>query len=112
VALPNLLFCIVVIAYTARQLGVSAAAYATAWLRPGLACVVATAVWLGLGSPEVTWVGIATTIAAGLAPYMIVVAAFEMPRLAATRSGARELCARTASLISRRRFTRSAPRRG
>ena len=77
VAVPNLLFCAVVIAYTARQLGASAADYAAAWLRPAAACSVAVAVWLGFGAPEATWVGIGTAILAGLLPYAVLVAAIE-----------------------------------
>jgi O-antigen/teichoic acid export membrane protein len=78
VAVPNLLFCAAVIAYTARQLGVSAGDYAAAWLRPLAASAVAAAVWVMVGKPTADWYAIGTVIAAGLAPYAVVVAAVEV----------------------------------
>ncbi len=78
VALPNLAFCILVIAYTARQLGATAGDYlGTAVLRPVLTNAVPAAVWLALGEPVPTWPAIGTAIAAGLVPYAAIVAAVE-----------------------------------
>ncbi|HZT78664.1 MAG TPA: hypothetical protein VFA26_00460, partial [Gemmataceae bacterium] len=79
VALPNLAFCGLVIAYTARLLGATAGDYlGTAVLRPVLANAVPAAVWLALGEPAPTWPAIGAAIAAGLAPYAAVVAACEV----------------------------------
>ncbi len=91
VAGPNLLFCGAVVAYTARQLGASAADYLGAWLRPLAANAVPAAVWLATGEPAANWPAIGLAIAAGLVPYAACVAAAESPRLAARRSRARHL---------------------
>lgn len=111
VAVPNLLFCGVVIAFTARQLGVSPAGYAAAWLRPVAACAVAVFAWLIVGPPAATWLEIGTAVAAGLAPYAVAVAALELPGFAATCGRARDLCARTASPVLRKCLSRHAMRR-
>jgi O-antigen/teichoic acid export membrane protein len=81
VAVPNLLFCALVIGYTARQLGVSAADYLGAWLRPLAASAVPAAVWVMAGEPAADWYAIGLAIAAGLVPYGAVVAAVEWGRL-------------------------------
>lgn len=74
VAIPNILFCGVVLAYTARQLGVSGHDYGRAWAKPIAATVVPLVVWRALGEPIAAWPAIAAVIAAGLVPYAVVVA--------------------------------------
>jgi O-antigen/teichoic acid export membrane protein len=91
VAVPNVLFCLFVIGYACRSLGVSAGQYALTWLWPlGTACVPA-AVWWFVTPAEPTWVGIATGIGAGLGPYGAVVVAVEFGHrlFAASRRRAR-----------------------
>jgi O-antigen/teichoic acid export membrane protein len=100
VAVPNLLFCVLVIGYTARQLGASAGEYLRAWLRPLLANAVPAAAWLTIGEPVADWYAIATAIAVGLLPYGVVVGLVEFRhRLPVAGWGA----------VSRRSLTRSAP---
>jgi O-antigen/teichoic acid export membrane protein len=87
VAVPNLVFCVAVIAVTARELGATAADYALACVKPFLAGVVPAAVWFALGDVEPTWLAIGTAIAAGLGPYAVAAAAAEFGRQAlASRS--------------------------
>ncbi|HET6576251.1 MAG TPA: oligosaccharide flippase family protein [Fimbriiglobus sp.] len=77
VAGPNLVFCALVIGYAARQLGASAGEYLGAWLRPVLASAVPAVVWVTIGEPAADWYAIASAIAAGLAPYAVVMGAVE-----------------------------------
>ena len=93
VAVPNLLFCGVVIALTARELGVSAGAYFTEWVKPMLANVLPVAVWLTLGEPTADYLAILAVAAAGLVPYAAAVGLGEFGRklLAKVRSGVRHV---------------------
>jgi O-antigen/teichoic acid export membrane protein len=78
VAVPNVLFCLFVIAYSCRVLDVSVGRYLVAgWLRPACAAVVPAVVWWVVTPAEPTWFAIGAGIAAGLVPYAIVVAAIE-----------------------------------
>lgn len=87
VAVPNVLFCVVVIALTAKQLGVSAGAYFGVWVKPLAASVVPLAVWLAVGEPAADYAAIAVGVAAGLAPYAAAVGLAEFaPRWVAKRA--------------------------
>jgi len=79
VAVPNVLLCVAVIAYTVRLLGVPARDYLAAWGRPVAAFVVPVAIWLTLGMPRAAWPDIAAAGAAGMLPYALVVAGLEVP---------------------------------
>jgi O-antigen/teichoic acid export membrane protein len=88
VAGPNVLFCVVVIAYAAWVLDVRAGTYLrAAWLRPLLAATVPAAVWWAVTPAAATWAAIGVGIAAGLAPYALVVGVLEL--LTARRAGRR-----------------------
>jgi O-antigen/teichoic acid export membrane protein len=90
VAVPNIVFCVVVIGYAVQEIGVGGREYLRAWLRPLSASVAPSAVWLMTGDVQPTWVAIGTAIAAGLLPYGIVVSLLEI-RLAASRRRATKL---------------------
>ncbi|MBX9582194.1 MAG: polysaccharide biosynthesis C-terminal domain-containing protein [Gemmataceae bacterium] len=78
VAGPNVLFCLGLIGYTARELGVPLGRYVrTAWLRPLAAAVVPAAVWWWITPAEATWIGIALGLTTGLVPYTIAVGLVE-----------------------------------
>ena len=78
VAGPNVLFCLGLIGYTARELGVPLGRYVrTAWVRPLVAATVPAAVWWWVTPAEPTWVAIAAGLAVGLVPYAAAVAAVE-----------------------------------
>ena len=86
VALPNVLFCLFVLEFTRRQLGVSARGYAKVWLSP-LACVtLPAAIWLAMGEPEATWPGIVGGVLAGLVPYVAAVGLWEGKAFTAIRA--------------------------
>jgi O-antigen/teichoic acid export membrane protein len=93
VAVPNVLFCLFVIGYACFVLEVSAMRYLlTSWLRPLAAATVPACVWWFVTPADPTWLGIATGIATGLAPFALVAAAMELaPRLVANRRDAREV---------------------
>jgi O-antigen/teichoic acid export membrane protein len=80
VVVPNLLFCAVVLAYTCRQLGASAADYLRAWLRPLGVSLAPAVVWMVLGEPEPAWMSIGMAIGVGLVPYCLSVIAIEARR--------------------------------
>lgn len=80
VAVPNLLFCVVVIGHACRVVGVSGWEYLAAWRKPMLAGLVPAVVWLLIGSVEPNWSAIGTAIGVGLVPYAIVVTAIEWGR--------------------------------
>ncbi len=80
VAVPNVLFCGVVIALTARELGVSVGEYFATWVKPLMANVVPLAVWLAVGEPTAEYAAIATAVAAGMVPYAAVVGLAEYGR--------------------------------
>lgn len=85
VAIPNILFCVTVIVMVCRMLGVPAGTYLVhGWLKPCVACMVPTAIWLWHGPVDASWFGIAAGIALGLVPYAILVMAVEIgPRIEA-----------------------------
>lgn len=78
VAIPNLIFCTAVIAYTARMLGVTVGEYAIAWAKPLAAGALAAGVWASVTPVSPTWPAIAGGIAWGLLPFAAAVAAFEV----------------------------------
>ena len=69
VAVPNVLFCLFVLAYTMRTLNVTARDYLLVWVRPVLVSVIPLTVWLLWGEVSASWVEIGTAIGAGLVPY-------------------------------------------
>jgi O-antigen/teichoic acid export membrane protein len=76
-ALPNLLFCLFVISYACRTLGVRAPEYLCAtWLRPLMVAIVPVTIWLS-GWTVIGWGSLALAIAAGLIPYGLAVVAIE-----------------------------------
>jgi len=77
VALPNVLFCLFVLEYTRRQLGVGVGSYAKAWASPLVGAALPTAIWLGMGEPEAAWPAIVVGVLAGLMPYAIAVGVWE-----------------------------------
>ena len=78
VAVPNVLFCLFVIAYACRTLDVSANRYLFAcWLTPACAACVPAAVWLLMVPAEPNWPSIALGILAGLGPYACTVVGIE-----------------------------------
>ena len=77
VAVPNVLFCVFVLEYTRRQLGVGCKSYGKAWLAPLVASVLPTAIWLSMGEPDATWPGIVAGVLAGLIPYALAVGLWE-----------------------------------
>ena len=88
VAVPNVLFCVFVIAYCGRVLDVPVGRHLrAAWLRPVCAATVPAAVWWFVTPADPTWLAIGAGIAAGLAPYVLVVGLIELgARVAATRN--------------------------
>ena len=88
VAVPNALFCLFVIAHTLRHVELPLTRYLRAWLRPLGFTLVPLLVWLALGTPAADWLALAATVAAGLTPYLLVVAAVEYhDRAARTTAG-------------------------
>src|SRR5205823_826790 len=84
VAVPNVLFCLFVIVYACRTLGVTVRDYLfTSWLKPLCAACMPAVIWRLLVPAEPTWASIALGVAAGLGPYACVVLAVEV--LAASR---------------------------
>ncbi len=82
-AIPNLLFCLVVIACACQTLNVGWRAYLVeTWLRPLLIALLPLAIWLGSWK-VVGWSSLALAIGAGLLPYAlaIVVLEYVRPRL-------------------------------
>lgn len=88
VAVPNALFCLFVIGHTLRLLKQPLALYLRAWLRPLALTLIPLGVWSALGPPAADWGALTATVAAGLAPYLLVVAAVEYSsRTAGTPAG-------------------------
>ena len=85
VAMPNVLFCLFVLEYTRRQLGVSLATYLKAWLAPLVLGALPTAIWLALGEPGASWPGIVGGVLAGVIPFAIGVAAWEWRTFTSSR---------------------------
>lgn len=86
VAVPNLLFCSAVIAFTVRHLGLTFRTYMLVWIRPLLAVSVPGLLWLRMGPVEATWGDLSVGIATGLVPYMLVVILTESGVAHAVRS--------------------------
>jgi O-antigen/teichoic acid export membrane protein len=86
VAGPNLLFCVTVIGSTLYGLGIPLLEYFRAWTPPLLAPVVPLVVWTAAGPAPAAWAAIAAHIAAGLVPYILLVAILEV-RWPRVRSG-------------------------
>lgn len=77
VAIPNLLFCCWVIGYACRTLQVPVGEYLRAtWARPLLAGLVPLAIW-SIGWGIAGWGTLGIAIAAGLAPYSLMILIFE-----------------------------------
>jgi O-antigen/teichoic acid export membrane protein len=88
VAVPNVLFCLFVIAYACRTLDVKARTYLFAsWLTPLSAACVPAVVWVAMVPAEASWLSISLGVLAGLGPYACAVLGIEM--LAASRRRAR-----------------------
>ena len=85
VAVPNVLFCLFVLEYTRRQLGVSAGDYAKTWSIPLIFSALPAAIWLAMGEPEAYWPEIVSGVLAGLVPYAVVVALWEGRAVTAIR---------------------------
>lgn len=77
VAVPNLVFCVLVIAYTARGLGVAFGEYARAVVKPIVAAIIPAIVWMGLGPVSPDWSAIGQTLCIGLLPYAVAVLGME-----------------------------------
>lgn len=77
VAVPNILFCLFVLEFTRRQLGVRLGSYAKAWVMPLSVAVLPTVIWLARGEPDAEWPAIGSGVLAGLVPYAIAVAVWE-----------------------------------
>lgn len=78
VAVPNVVFGLVVIASTCRLVDIDVRSYfIRSWLRPLCAAAVPVGVWVALGPAEARWPSIAWGIVAGLGPYAWVVLAVE-----------------------------------
>jgi O-antigen/teichoic acid export membrane protein len=77
VALPQAIFCVVVVLHTVRLLGLSPARYLRSWARPAALSAVPLAVWLALGRPAADWWAITATVVAGLTPYALAVSLAE-----------------------------------
>lgn len=77
VAVPNILFCLFVLEFTRRQLGVRRSSYLKAWATPLICVTLPTGIWLALGEPEPTWPGIVLGVLAGLVPYAVAVGLWE-----------------------------------
>jgi O-antigen/teichoic acid export membrane protein len=78
VAVPNVLFCLFVIGFTLRTLGISLRDYLRiGWRKPMLANLLPLAIWLTLGEPGPAWPAIGFGIVAGLLPYGLLVGGIE-----------------------------------
>ncbi len=78
VAVPNVLFCGFVIAYSCRTLQLGAREYlAASWGNPLAAACAPALVWLALTPADPTWRDIAVGLAAGLLPYAAAVGLLE-----------------------------------
>jgi O-antigen/teichoic acid export membrane protein len=78
VALPNVLFCLFVIAYACRTLKVGLGRYLLAsWAKPLCAACVPAVAWWFVTPADASWVSIGTGIATGLAPYLFAAAVIE-----------------------------------
>ena len=87
VAVPNLIFCIAVIAVTLHRLQISWLQYlCQSWAMPTLFSVIPATVWLLNGTIAAEWPAIFWGVTIGLIPYILAVATWELlPQL--RRSG-------------------------
>lgn len=87
-AIPNLMFCVFVIGYACRTLGLGWREYLGAtWIRPLGVVIVPIAIWSS-GWNVAGWGSLALAILAGLMPYALAVAALERKRVAFTAGAA------------------------
>ena len=76
-AIPNLFFCLFVVGYGCRLLGISARDYlGQSWLRPLAAALVPLAIWAS-GWTVTGWGSLAVALMAGVVPYAAIVALLE-----------------------------------
>jgi O-antigen/teichoic acid export membrane protein len=66
VSIPNVLFCLGVLAYTLRLLNVPVRQYLGEWLKPVVASAVPAIIWLAVGEPRANWWEIFSTAGAGV----------------------------------------------
>jgi O-antigen/teichoic acid export membrane protein len=78
VAVPNVLFCLFVITYACRTLGVGMKEYLFAsWLKPLCASCVPALVWRLITPADPTWASIVLGVVGGLGPYVCAVLLME-----------------------------------
>jgi O-antigen/teichoic acid export membrane protein len=80
VAVPNVIFCVLVIGLTCRELRVSVTEYVVAWVRPVGLTLIPAAVWLAIGPPAADYPSITAEVLAGLVPYVVLVVGAEIIR--------------------------------
>jgi O-antigen/teichoic acid export membrane protein len=87
IAIPNILFCLVIITHVCRMLGISLGEYLRTLLRPGMLVLVPVGIWVLLGEAEPTWPAIVGQGFLGVIPYALLVGVVEigLPRLALRR---------------------------
>ena len=83
VAVPNLIFCIAVIAVTLVRLRIQMLDYLKqSWAMPMLFSIIPATIWLLQGTVQAQWLDIFWAGAMGLIPYIVAVAAWELyPKL-------------------------------
>jgi O-antigen/teichoic acid export membrane protein len=102
VAVPNLIFCGIVLVFTCRQLGVPRVEYLRAWRRPLAVSLLPAIVWLVVGTPEPTWLAIGLAIASGLVPYAVLVSSVELDwRMVAVRLSRLQVLKQSAPQVPR-----------
>jgi hypothetical protein len=77
---PHTAFCIFVIAWTCRAIGVRARDYVSAAvMKPVAAAAVGAGAWIlfAWAAPATTWIGLFADSLAGLLPYTVVALAFD-----------------------------------
>jgi len=77
IAVPNVLFCLFVLGFTLKQLGIPLRTYTAAWLPPLAMLMLPVTIWFILGEPEPDWPSIFGKGIAGMIPYCIAVAFVE-----------------------------------
>lgn len=89
VAIPNVLFCLFVIAYSCRTLNVGLWSYLSkSWLKPLCAACVPALVWVLMVPAEPSWSSIALGVLAGLGPYACAVLMMETRATSRRRAAA------------------------
>ena len=89
VAVPNVLFCLFVIAYACRTLEVGVWHYLrVGWLKPVCVTAIPAMVWSFVAPVEAEWFAIAFGVGIGLVSFVLGVAAIELaPRIVLIRTG-------------------------